>query len=89
MYKRAHRILTETTSAPSEHSDLRADAITFFILCNHLADWITQDKSNDFQSVAVRGSESMSLCKDIANTSKHSERDGGGKGARITEVTVL
>jgi hypothetical protein len=44
--RRAHKILEETTSAPAEHSDLRAEAMTFFILCYHLVDWIDKDKTN-------------------------------------------
>jgi hypothetical protein len=92
--RRARRILEETASAPSEHSDLRADATTFFIVCYHLVDWIDKDKTNFIGREEIldelRLSEPMVLCRNFANTSKHSELDdGGGRDARIAEVTVL
>ena len=92
--QRAHRILKETTSAPSELSNPRADAMTFFILCYHLVDWIAKDKTNTVGSKDILDelsqSDAMVLCRNFANTSKHSELDnGGGRDTRISEVTVL
>ncbi|MCP1413687.1 hypothetical protein [Paenarthrobacter sp. A20] len=92
--QRAHRILTETASKPTDHGDLRADAMTFFIMSLHLADWIHRDDSNDITEEqiikAMSGSHIMSLANNLANTSKHFGRDPGkGDDVRIGSVTVL
>lgn len=91
--QRAHRILKETASKPSDHSDLRADAMTFFILSLHLADWIAKDDSNDITKDKIErdmgGSHILSVANDFANTSKHYGRDPGkGDDVRIDEVVV-
>lgn len=89
----AHRILKETASKPSDHSDLRADAMTFFILSLHLPDWIAKDDSNGITKDQIErdmgGSHILSVANDFANTSKHYGRDPGkGDDARIDEVVV-
>jgi hypothetical protein len=91
--QRAHRILKETASKPSDHSDLRAEAMTFFILSLHLADWIAKDDSNDITEDQIArdmgGSHIMSVANNFANTSKHYGRDPGkGDDVRIDEVVV-
>ncbi|WP_458106748.1 hypothetical protein M1D51_12595 [Arthrobacter sp. R3-55] len=92
--QRAHRILKETASKPTDHGDLRADAMTCFILSLHLADSIYKDDSNGVTKEqiikAMSGSHIMLLANNLANTSKHFGRDPGkGYDVRIGAVTVL
>jgi hypothetical protein len=92
--QRAHRILTETANKPSDHADIRADAMTFFILSLHLADWIVRDDSNGISKEQMKtdldSSDAMRIGNDFANTSKHFGRDAGkGDDVRISEVTVV
>ncbi|WP_425863690.1 hypothetical protein [Arthrobacter sp. TWP1-1] len=90
--QRAHKILCATASTvPANHLDLRADAMTFFILCSHLYDWVkadlaVEDLVKDLRTEIAK-SPALRICLEAANTSKHAGRDDGKLDVQIRKVS--
>lgn len=57
------------------------DLAAFFVFCYHLKDWLKKDSVHPLPSHEVENfvsqSESLSLCGDLANASKHAVLRGG------------
>ena len=53
----------------------------FFTSCNHLRDWLIEDSEHPIEKTRMNGivsrSEPLSLCRDLANASKHAVLEGG------------
>jgi hypothetical protein len=73
-------------------SDYEDDIYAFFMHCNHLKDWIKNDRSvkarmpNIGADVErfINESEALSLCADLCNSLKHLELKRSGGGERPT-----
>lgn len=87
---RAHKILHSTASTPGDQGELRADAMTFFILCNHLFNWVVddplnRDKVKDLRTEIAK-SDAIRICNATANTSKHVGRNKDKLDAHVWTV---